>query len=488
MRQILLSFIILLTCNYSFAQRTNNPSVTSQNFRDYNVSFVEITDNATFVCVAFKGFGDGIFTAIRELTISSSTTLTSNDGYFNYTFPIRGIWDGTQYLHLDQMYTLPSGKKTYYITLIFDKLPAGCRSLNVCDSKHKRNNWYGISINNPANYVPNKNLSETEIKGMIEDSRDPICGIYEGMDSQGYKLACIKEYDKYSLVFLNVKNNDLRWKFGDVKAELRPSASSGLFKATWYMADKSKDNDVYIVFDGSSMEVHFGNETTNYLKMFPSSSNKFSSSVKKATGTGFAVNSGCIVTNYHVVKDAKKLEVFGINGNHSTGYSAKVLATDKVNDLAIIQIDDKSFNGFGEIPYKVNAETIDVGDNVFILGYPMPGVMGQEIKLTNGIISSRSGFQGDVNKYQTSAPIQPGNSGGPMFDSKGNVVGIVVSKIDNEYAQNVGYAIKTLCLKMLVENTFGDSILPEKNTIQSKTLPEKVKQLKNYVFMIETTY
>ena len=78
---------------------------------------------------------------------------------------------------------------------------------------------------------------------MISNSNDGICGIYEGIDQQGYRLACIKENNDYSLIFLGVKNNNGRWKVGDVKAELRPSASSGLFKATWYMADKSKNED-----------------------------------------------------------------------------------------------------------------------------------------------------------------------------------------------------------------------------------------------------
>ena len=94
---------------------------------------------------------------------------------------------------------------------------------------------------------------------------------------------------------------------------------------------------------------------------------------------------------------------------------------------------------------------MDVGEDVFVLGYPMTQALGNEIKLTNGIISARTGYQGDISTYQISAPVQPGNSGAPMFDSNGNIIGIVVAGVPG--ADNVGYAIKTLYLKVLIENT-----------------------------------
>jgi Trypsin-like serine proteases, typically periplasmic, contain C-terminal PDZ domain len=108
--------------------------------------------------------------------------------------------------------------------------------------------------------------------------------------------------------------------------------------------------------------------------------------------------------------------------------------------------------------------------------------MGDEIKLTTGVISSKTGFQGDVSLYQISAPIQPGNSGGPLFDNKGNLVGIVNAK--HKGAENVGYAIKTSYLKNLIESSISTSILPNNNQTAGLPLTGKVKSLKNYVFMI----
>ena len=201
------------------------------------------------------------------------------------------------------------------------------------------------------------------------------------------------------------------------------------------------------------------------------------------TGTGFAIGNGYIVTNNHVVGEAKTISIKGVKGNMNTGYTAEVVATDKVNDLAIIRINDPSFKGFGTIPYVVQQRMADVGEDVFVLGYPLTQALGNEIKLTNGIISSRTGYQGNISTYQMSAPVQPGNSGGPMFDNKGNVIGIVVAGVPG--AENVGYAIKTSYLKILIESAGLNIQFPTNNTISTLSLAEKVKRVKNFVFYIE---
>lgn len=205
---------------------------------------------------------------------------------------------------------------------------------------------------------------------------------------------------------------------------------------------------------------------------------------KKAgwTGTGWALKDGYIVTNYHVIEDANTINIQGVRGDFLTKYKAKVIATDKFNDLAILKVDDPSFNGFGIIPYSVKTSTSDVGEDVFVLGYPLTSTMGEEIKLTTGIISSKTGYQGDVSLYQISAPIQPGNSGGPLFDSNGNVIAIVSAK--HRDAENVGYAIKASYLRNLMESAISENIIPETNNIATYKLSEQVKSLRNFVFYI----
>lgn len=201
------------------------------------------------------------------------------------------------------------------------------------------------------------------------------------------------------------------------------------------------------------------------------------------SGTGFALNDGYIVTNYHVVENANTITIQGIKGDFGLVYEASIAAIDKVNDLALLKITDNGFSGFGTIPYKVKAATSEVGEDVFVLGYPLTSTMGDEIKLTTGIISSKTGFQGDVSMYQISAPIQPGNSGGPLFDSKGNVIGVVNAK--HIGTENVSYAIKTSYLMNLVESTMSSAVLPSANTISGLPLTGKVKNVKSFVFLIK---
>lgn len=204
----------------------------------------------------------------------------------------------------------------------------------------------------------------------------------------------------------------------------------------------------------------------------------------KSSGTGFALSSnGYIVTNHHVTKGASSINVRGINGNFSKAYTAKVIIEDNKNDLSIIKIDDPSFTSLGTVPYTIINRPSDVGSSVFVLGYPLRATMGDEVKLTNGIISSKSGFQGDVTSYQITAPIQPGNSGGPLFDDKGNVIGIVNAK--HAGAENASYAIKTPYLGNLIDLMPIRPKLQTVNMIFGKPLTDQVKVLKKYTYIIE---
>lgn len=218
------------------------------------------------------------------------------------------------------------------------------------------------------------------------------------------------------------------------------------------------------------------------VKFFPVSSSTKEES-KQWTGTGFALKDKYIVTNYHVIDGANEIQIFGINGDFNKSYNAVVAGFDKTNDLALLKVADSQSKGFLNIPYSINTTTSDVGEDIYVLGYPLTTTMGDEVKLTTGVISSKTGFQGDVALYQISAPIQPGNSGGPLFDKNGNVIGIVSAK--HAGAENVGYAIKTLYLRNLIESCASSSIIPTANPISSLSLAGKVKVEKNFVFLIK---
>ena len=226
--------------------------------------------------------------------------------------------------------------------------------------------------------------------------------------------------------------------------------------------------------------------TKTYPTGEPTNGNNSSSQSEWAgNGTGFFIdNKGYIATNYHVIDGAKELEVDVVKDNQKQSFKAKVVSSDKQNDLAVIKIDDEKFKPFLKIPYSSKLTISDVGSNVFALGYPMAlTVMGDEVKFTDGKISSKTGFQGDITTYQVSVPVQPGNSGGPLFDYDGNLIGIVNAKI--MAADNVSYAIKLTYLKNLIDVLPDKITTPNDISIAQNTLTEKIKILSNYVVLIK---
>lgn len=211
----------------------------------------------------------------------------------------------------------------------------------------------------------------------------------------------------------------------------------------------------------------------------------------KGNGSGFFLNpNGYIATNYHVVDGTTALQANFTRNGKTESYPATVVVTDPQNDLAIIKIDDKSFQGDGTLPYGLLTRTKDTGSEVFAMGYPMASVMGSEVKFTDGKISSKSGIGGDVRVYQITVPIQPGNSGGPLFDMNGNVVGITSSSLNKDYFQseNVNYAIKASYLKNLMEACPEAIVMDEKveTPVSSSSLTDRIKQYEGFVVLILT--
>jgi S1-C subfamily serine protease len=210
----------------------------------------------------------------------------------------------------------------------------------------------------------------------------------------------------------------------------------------------------------------------------------------QSSGTGFAINSqGYIATNFHVIDEAKNIQVVGVNGKYQKSYTATIVRIDKSNDLAILKIDVD----LGDIPYGFKRNKEDVAATVYAYGYPLPKIQGYEIKITDGIINSNSGLKDDPRWYQHTASIQPGNSGGPLLNKHGDLVGINNAGINNEALRknygtettNVNYAIKSRYLYNLMEDlelsSFGNS------GINKFELSEQYKRIRKFVYFISVT-
>jgi S1-C subfamily serine protease len=208
-------------------------------------------------------------------------------------------------------------------------------------------------------------------------------------------------------------------------------------------------------------------------KIFPSTTE---SNIFK-NGTGFVISqNGYIITNYHVIENSSN--VFVTNKQFKR-LKANIIYIDKLNDVAILKINFK----FNSIPYNIVNTGKEVGSSVFTLGYPFIQTMGSELKITNGIINSNSGYENDNRYYQFSAEIQPGNSGGPLFDSEGNIIGLVSSK--HTEATNAGYALKSRFVIDFIKINNPDLIKRNINSIKSLSLSAKYKALQNFVLLLE---
>ncbi|MEY5133058.1 MAG: hypothetical protein RLZZ198_1062 [Bacteroidota bacterium] len=206
-----------------------------------------------------------------------------------------------------------------------------------------------------------------------------------------------------------------------------------------------------------SVEFFNKEESESYTNFVEKKVVNYNPSEYDGNGSGFFISrQGHIVTNYHVVEETSELYTkITLNGQIEK-LPLKIVAKDKVNDLVILKVDKAGFDLGKEIPYGIEFNTMDVGEEVFTLGYPMVDVMGEELKFTDGKISAKSGIDGDITTYQITTPIQSGNSGGPLFqEESGNIVGIVSATLNrNEFnGENVNYAIKSNLLKTLIESS-----------------------------------
>jgi len=203
-----------------------------------------------------------------------------------------------------------------------------------------------------------------------------------------------------------------------------------------------------------------------------------------ASGSGFIVSTdGYIVTNHHVIDGATRIEVDVRTGDQWKSVTAEVVAFDAASDLAILKLDAESLRHIKEIPFPVKGQIAELGTKVFTLGFPATRTLGDEMKFSEGSVSSRSGFKGDVTAYQVSVPIHGGNSGGPLFDVEGNLIGVINANVPT--MQNVGYAIKSSYLIDMIKSMDNGPKIPTQNDLEKMSQIERIKALSELVVFIK---
>jgi S1-C subfamily serine protease len=203
-------------------------------------------------------------------------------------------------------------------------------------------------------------------------------------------------------------------------------------------------------------------------------------------GTGWPIAEGLVVTNYHVIAGYQDIVLVRTDKQQ---ISASIYEVDKKNDIALLRVGDVD-----QLPpaLAVTENKTNLGAEVFTIGYPHTDIMGSQPKLTSGIVNALSGFQDDKRTYQVSVAVQSGNSGGPLLNMNGEVVGIVTSKLSamkvfrwtGDLPQNVNYAMKTRYLLDLLEQS-GDMDLVLNEVPPGKApLHAHAEKIKNSVMIV----
>lgn len=351
-------------------------------------------------------------------------------------------------------------------------------------------------------------VSKTEIinKYLNKSIFDHVEGIWS-WDSNEYEVAIIKnttnKYTQYDYIGIITESRNSAWQIGEIKLLLKKTVSEYVYSVIYYMGDKSETGTTITMPNENMIEMFlptgaYGSKQKSILvKSYPASQKEiFKSNETSSSGTGFFISNDLIATNYHVVADAKEIKI----SFNQKQYNAKLLIKDAINDLALLQIQFED----NQIEKKLFSEQIKPlpvgevnkikeGDKVFTIGFPLIQELGKSPRVSEGIINSTYGINDDPRMFQISIPVQPGNSGGPMFNQDGEVVGIITSTINNEYLiiskgtfpQNVNFSVKINYLYNLLE-LLHEKVEPiKRQNTTIKTTSELVDLYKKSVVLIE---
>lgn len=198
------------------------------------------------------------------------------------------------------------------------------------------------------------------------------------------------------------------------------------------------------------------------------------------SGTGFIIDTkGFIVTNYHVIQSAKNIAVQNKRGD----YTAKVVYKDVQKDIAILKIDDENFKPYSSIPYAISKASGRLAEPVFTLGYPR-----NEIVYGQGYLSAKTGFMGDTLSFQMDIVANHGNSGSPILNNEGEVIGILNERQKN--TEGFAFAIQGKHIYNVIDELKKDTTyqrirINSKSSIAGMERSQQVEKLEDYIYMVK---
>ena len=228
--------------------------------------------------------------------------------------------------------------------------------------------------------------------------------------------------------------------------------------------------------------VNLLNEIKNTGVVKSSETKESENIIPASSGTGFFISKeGHIITNNHVINACNATKV----NYQGKVVVAKILARDRINDLALLQADIKPKDIF-----NISTDDADLLEEIYVAGYPFGKTISASVKVTRGVVSALSGLGDNYSNIQIDAALQPGNSGGPIIDNKGNVVGIAVSKLDYEKVieafgtipENTNFGIKSSVLQTFIKsNNLNLPQTKSRGVISTKQIGNKIKNATVYL-------
>lgn len=206
----------------------------------------------------------------------------------------------------------------------------------------------------------------------------------------------------------------------------------------------------------------------------------------KTNGTGFLLdNKGYLITNAHVIKNDKAIaKAIIVQNNKGAEFKVSVLQVDDANDLAVLKIEDEDFKPLQALPYGLKRTGTDLGEQIFTLGYPR-----NEVVYGEGYMSAKTGFNGDTLSCQIAVTANPGNSGGPVFNKNGEVIGILSTR--QMQAQGFVFAVTTKnilrSLETLKKDTAHQNLkITGNSSLKGMERTQQIKKIEDFVFLVKT--
>jgi len=196
--------------------------------------------------------------------------------------------------------------------------------------------------------------------------------------------------------------------------------------------------------------------------------------ISASSGSGFAVSAdGHVITNHHVINGCNKVKIH----HDGRSISARVITYDPQNDLALLKGDFRPSTIF-----RLSNQKPELLQEIFVAGFPFGRKISTSVKVTKGIISSLTGIGNNFSNIQIDAALQPGNSGGPILNDKGNIVGVAVAKLDlkkvfKDYGvipEDTNFGIKTSVVRSLLESSGISLPSPNAKTISNSKLGKMI--------------